>query len=163
MIDATTLGTLAEFPQRLETHFAAIPARFAHWTPLSWSGIPSEPFTALEQVCHIRDIEIDGYHTRFARVLEESNPDLPDIDGAALAHERSYATSDAVQAFAQFRRARTYTASMIASWRDADLRRPAIFEGRPASLRSLVHQLCSHDQQHLAGLQWLLAQLATQH
>jgi hypothetical protein len=23
-------------------------------------------------------------------------------------------------------------------------------------LRSLIHYLCSHDQQHLAGLHWLL-------
>jgi hypothetical protein len=27
------------------------------------------------------------------------------------------------------------------------------------TLRSLVHYLCSHDQQHLAGLQWLLGQI----
>jgi hypothetical protein len=27
------------------------------------------------------------------------------------------------------------------------------------TLRALVHYLCSHDQQHLAGLQWLLGKL----
>jgi hypothetical protein len=26
-------------------------------------------------------------------------------------------------------------------------------------LRGLVHLLCSHDQQHLAGLHWLLAKI----
>jgi hypothetical protein len=26
-------------------------------------------------------------------------------------------------------------------------------------LRALVHYLCSHDQQHLAGLQWLLGKV----
>jgi hypothetical protein len=28
------------------------------------------------------------------------------------------------------------------------------------TVRGLVHNLCSHDQQHLAGLQWLLARIA---
>ena len=160
MIDTTTLNTLAEFPQRLEAHYAAIPAQFKHWTPPSWQGIPSERFTALEQICHVRDIEIDGYHARFARTLSETNPDLPDVDGELLARERSYSTSDAAEIFAAFRSARARTMSMIAVWRDEELARPAIFENRPSSLRALVHQLCSHDQQHLAGMQWLLAQIA---
>lgn len=38
--------------------------------------------------------------------------------------------------------------------------RTAVFEGYgPLSLRSLVHYLCSHDQQYLAGLQWLLGKI----
>ena len=37
---------------------------------------------------------------------------------------------------------------------------PAWFESYGAvSLRSLVHYLCSHDRQHLAGLQWLPGQI----
>jgi hypothetical protein len=40
------------------------------------------------------------------------------------------------------------------------LDRTAEFEGYGAlTLRSLVHYLCSHDQQHLAGLQWLLGKI----
>jgi hypothetical protein len=35
-----------------------------------------------------------------------------------------------------------------------------VFEGYgPVTLRALVHYLCSHDQQHLAGLQWLLGKI----
>ena len=162
MIDATTLNALAEFPQRLEAHYAAIPARYRHWTPPSWRGVPSEPFTALEQICHVRDVEIDGYHVRFARTLEESTPNLPVLDGESLARERAYATTDSADAFAAFRAARAQTLAMIAAWHDEQLARPALFEGRRTSLRGLVHQLCSHDQQHLAGLQWLLAQMAAQ-
>jgi hypothetical protein len=29
----------------------------------------------------------------------------------------------------------------------------------PVTLRGLIHYLCSHDQQHLAGLQWLLGKI----
>ncbi len=162
MIDATTLNTLTEFPLRLEAHYAAIPLSFKRWTPPSWDGIPSEPFSALEQVCHVRDIEIDGYHARFALTLHENCPDLPDIDGLALARERAYASTDGASALAAFRLARAQTMAMIAGWRDNEFARPALFEKRPASLRGLVHQLCSHDQQHLAGMQWLLAQIAAQ-
>ncbi len=162
MIDTTTISALTEFPQRLQAHFAAIPPEFRNWTPPTWDGIPSEPFTAIEQVCHVRDIEVDGYHARFDRTLNEECPDLPDIDGAALARERAYANTDSGDAFAAFSTARAQTMAMIAAWTDDELERPALFEKRPASLRGLVHQLCSHDQQHLAGMQWLLAQIAAQ-
>jgi hypothetical protein len=60
-MNAITLTTLANFPPQLEAHYAAIPAEFRHWAPPSWDGVPSEPFTAIEQVCHVRDVEIDGY------------------------------------------------------------------------------------------------------
>ena len=29
----------------------------------------------------------------------------------------------------------------------------------PVTLRGLAHYLCSHDQQHLSGLQWLLGKI----
>jgi len=46
---------------------------------------------------------------------------------------------------------------MISGLSDAQLARTAVFEGYgPLTLRSLIHYLCSHDQQHLAGLQWVL-------
>ncbi len=159
MIDATTLNTLTEFPQRLEAHYAAIPDEFKHWAPPSWEGVPSEPFTAIEQICHVRDIEIDGYHERFRRTLQEHNPTLPSVEGETLAKERAYATSDAVEVFAAFRIARAQTLELISEWSPEQLARPAIFEGHPSSLRGLVHYLCSHDQQHLAGLQWLLGKI----
>jgi hypothetical protein len=109
-----TLNALAAFPAELEQHFAAFPPGYANWAPASWDGVPSEAFTAIEQVCHVRDIEIEGYQVRFRRTLEEDSP----------------------------------------------LRRPAVFEGYGrVTLRGLVHYLCSHDQQHLSGLQWLLGKI----
>ena len=102
-MNAITLRALAGFPQQHEAHYAAIPDGFQHWAPDSWEGVPSEPFSAIEQICHLRDIEVDGYPEQFERAAE--------------------------------------------------------FEGRCVSLRSLAHFLCSHDQQHLAGLQWLLGRI----
>ena len=159
-IDATTLSTLANFPPLFEAHYAAIPLDFKNWAPASWEGVPSEAFTPIEQICHVRDIEIDGYHVRFHRTLNESNPTLVSIDSEILAKKRSYTTSSAAEVFAVFRAARTKTIELISTLSAEQLARTAVFEGYGAlSLRSLVHYLCSHDQQHLAGLQWLLGKI----
>jgi hypothetical protein len=159
-MDTVTLSALAAFPEQLESHYAAIPAEFKHWAPLSWEGVPSEPFTAIEHVCHVRDIEIDGYHARFQRALNEINPALASIDGKALAEERSYATSSASEAFAVFRAARASTVQLISGLTSQQLARVAVFEDYGSlTVRSLTHYLCSHDQQHLAGLQWLLGKI----
>jgi hypothetical protein len=153
----TTLAALAAFPAELEKHYALFPADGVQWAPASWEGVPSEAFTALEQVCHVRDIEIEGYQVRFRRTLEENRPLLASIDSEALARQRHYGRSDVRQAFADFRSAREATVSMLRGLDAAKFSRTAVFEGYgPVTLRGLVHYLCSHDQQHLSGLQWLL-------
>jgi DinB superfamily len=155
-----TLRALADFPQQLEAHYAAIPVEFKHWAPRSWEGVPSEPFTAIEQVCHVRDVEIDGYHVRFRRTLDETNPTLAALDSETLAKTRSYATSNAAEAFAAFRVARAKTVQLISGLSPEQFMRTAVFEDYgPSTLNSLMHYLCSHDQQHLAGLQWLLGKI----
>jgi hypothetical protein len=154
---AVTYRALADFPDQLEAHFAAFPPAFTHWAPTSWDGVPSEALTAIEQLCHVRDIEIDGYQVRIRRTLEEAHPTLASIDTDALVRERAYARDDPARALAAFRAARTQTLEMISGLSDVQLARTAVFEGYgPLTLRSLIHYLCSHDQQHLAGLQWLL-------
>ena len=155
-----TLDALALFPLQLEAHYAAIPAGFRHWSPPSWDGIPSERFTPIEQVCHVRDVEVEGYHVRFRRTLQETNPFLPDLGSEALAHARDYAGANVVDVLASFREARARTVESIAAMDAGQLARRAVFEDYgPVTLRSLVHYLCSHDQQHLAGLQWLLGKI----
>lgn len=34
-----------------------------------------EEFSAIENVCHLRDIEIDGYTERISKILRENKPD----------------------------------------------------------------------------------------
>lgn len=155
-----TFHALAAFPTELERHYAAFPAAFVNWAPPSWDGVPSEAFTALEQVCHVRDIEIDGYHERFRRMLDEDSPTLASIDSESLARQRAYAHADAQRMFTEFREARARTVALLRGLDEAQLRRPAVFEGYGrVTLRGLVHYLCSHDQQHLSGLQWLLGKI----
>jgi hypothetical protein len=159
-LNPATLQAMADFPRQLEQFYDAIPESHKGWTPPSWEGIPSEHFTALAQICHVRDIEIDGYHVRFQRTLSEASPVLESLDGYVLEKERDYAAADAQEVFAAFRAARTRTMAMLSGITPEQLGRTAEFEGYGAlTLRSLVHYLCSHDQQHLAGLQWLLGKI----
>ena len=159
-MDIATLQALRTFPDRLEEFHAAVPADHADWAPPSWDGIPSETFTAVGQICHVRDIEVDGYHQRLRRTLTEHEPFLTNIDGYRLAHERGYAHADAHEVLAAFRAARAETIELIRGLGTAELDRRAVFEDYGAiTLRGLVHMLCSHDQQHLAGLQWLLGMI----
>ena len=152
-----TLHALAAFPDQLEAHYAAFAPEFSRWAPASWDGVPSEALTALEQLCHVRDIEVDGYQVRIRRTLEETHPTLASIDTDALVRERAYAHDEPARVLAAFRAARAQTLEMISGLSEAQLARTAVFEGYgPLTLRSLIHYLCSHDQQHLAGLQWLL-------
>jgi len=160
-MNSATLQALTTFPQQLDAFYNAVPQAYRRWEPQSWEGIPSETFSPVGQVCHVRDIEIDGYHQRFRRALAEDNPVLPSIDGYRLAQERDYQNADAGEALATFSAARAETIAMISGLTAAQLRRPADFEGfGPVTVQGLVHILCSHDQQHLAGLQWLLGRIA---
>jgi DinB superfamily len=159
-MNSITLTALAAFPKQLEAHYAAIPSVYKHWAPASWDGVPSEPFTAVEQICHVRDIEIEGYHVRIQRTLSEHCPTLESIDSIAVTQQRPYAQANEAQVFASFSAARQKTLGVIAGLNEDQYQRTAVFEGYgPLTLRSLLHYLCSHDQQHLAGLQWLLGKI----
>lgn len=160
-MNSPTLSALAAFPDQLDAHYAAVPAGFKTWTPESWEGMPSEHLSAIEQVCHVRDIEVDGYHIRIQRILTEDSPALESLDSEGMAMTRSYATADADAAFMAFREARAKTLDLLSNLKPAQWDRTAAFEGYgPLTLRSLIHFLCSHDQQHLAGLQWLMGKIA---
>lgn len=157
-----TFLALDAFPTQLESLFMAFPREAITWAPSSWNGVPSEPLTAIEQICHVRDIEIDGYQVRLRRTRDEDNPFLPSIDTTALALERSYTRQDGRAVLESFRTARQETIQFLRALTPALLERPAMFEGYGAvTMRGLVHYLCSHDQQHLSGLQWLLGKFSS--
>jgi hypothetical protein len=159
----TELDALARFPDELARFFRAIPPSHRDWAPASWDGVPSEPYTAIGQLCHVRDIETDGYHVRFRRLLEEEMPFLPGVDGDALMVERRYSESDPAEVLAAIRKARAETVALLESLDADQLARRGDFDGYgPVTLRAMVHYLCSHDQQHLSGLQWLAGKIASE-
>ena len=96
--------------------------------------------------------------------MQEINPALPSIDSEAIAQARHYGAQDANAALDSFEVARAETVALITGLSAEQFNRTADFEGYGAlTLRSLMHYLCSHDQQHLAGLQWLLGKIEASH
>src|SRR5258705_3662724 len=103
--------TLAELPHELVDALARTPAAIAaQIADLSDQQArrrtPEDGFSAVENVCHLRDIEVEGYSVRIQRILNEDRPRLADIDGGRLAVERDYngqSIQEALTAFAQAR------------------------------------------------------------
>ncbi len=148
-------------PRRFEEVFRLVPADRWRWEPADWEGVPGERFSALGHACHLRDIEIDGYHVRVRRLLEEEAPDLVSLDGYALARERGYDTADPFAAISAFADARARTVEILGRLDARQLTRRGTFaEYGAITLRGLIHYLCSHDDQHLACMHWLLGRLA---
>lgn len=159
-VNPTTILALKAFPQQLKDVFFSIPASYRNWAPDSWEGIPSESLTAASQICHVRDVEIDGYHVRIGRLLTETEPTLDSLDGYALVGERNYAVADPEAVLAEFSSARKKTLKIIGSLSPDELGRTGYFDGYgTVTVNGLIHYLCSHDQQHLSGLQWLLGKI----
>ncbi len=110
----------------------------------------SEEFSVVENVCHLRDIEIEGYTARISRILTENNPLLPDIDGSRLAAERDYQSqnsSEALQAFAAARNQNTQKLSGLAA---EQFDREGVLEGvGTVTIRGLLLMMRDHDAEHL--------------
>ena len=156
------IAELERMPDQLEQALGQVPVARLSWKPASWDGSPGENFSALEHVCHVRDIEIDGYQVRIRRLLDESNPSLVSLDGYQLAAERRYAEADLAAALRNFRQARRATVESLRGLGDRELSRTGVFaEYGSLTLRALLHYLRSHDQQHLACLHWLLGRMAS--
>jgi len=161
-LSPTILESLSTMPTEFERTFRLVPRAQWNFKPVSWEGIPGERFTALEQACHLRDIEIDGYHVRIRRMLEESGPDLASLDSYELARQRSYSSSDPEHAIAAFRAARVQTVGMLRQVTAEQLARRGTFaEYGTVTLAGVIHYLSSHDRQHLACMQWLLGRMAS--
>jgi hypothetical protein len=161
-LPAELLSELEDMPRQLEQALRLVPGDRFGWKPESWGGCPSETFSVLEQVCHLRDIERDGYHVRIRRMLDESNPSLESLDSHAIARERRYESAELGAALDAFRDARALTVGQLRGLGDAQLARTGEFaEYGRLTLRALIHYLRSHDQQHLAGIQWLAGKIAS--
>ena len=117
-------------------------------------------FSFVEHVCHLRDIEGEGYGARIERMLAEESPLLADIDGAKLAVERRYNEQrfeDGLEAFSETRRR---NASALRGLTDEQLGRRGMFEGvGEVTLRRLVSMMYEHDSVHRGEMRELRERL----
>jgi hypothetical protein len=115
-----------------------------------------EVFALVEQACHLRDLEREGYLVRVRRMLGEKEPVLDAFDGQAVAAARDYAKQDAHAALQDFAAARRELVAVVGALPADDLKREAIFEGRRITLAELVGMIDAHDNEHREEIERIL-------
>jgi hypothetical protein len=142
------IETLAATPERLRRLIEGVCETELSRRPTG------DVFSLRENVLHLRDIDVEGYEKRIARILTEEHPLLPDVDAARLARERDYNAQPVGPALDVFARSR---ATSIARLRSADLDRTAELEGvGTVTLRDLLQRWIEHDAGHIADMEALL-------
>ena len=151
------LAVLAQTPSKLAHIVEGIPKVLVH------EKLSADEFSATEHVCHLRDIESDGYEERFKRILNEDHPQLPDIDGGRLAFERNYSQQDIHHALNQFSKTRSRNLVLLQKQKQDHLEREGELEGvGRVKLFDLIVMLREHDEAHLDELQALQNRLCRQ-
>jgi hypothetical protein len=151
---ADDLRFIQKTPGTLETLLATFPEAKTRVKP------SDQEFSFLESVCHLRDIEIEGYGPRLRRILAEERPWLQDVDGARLAREREYNEQnlrEALTAFVAARMGNVATLSRLdpsARLREGNLERVGTI-----TLSKLVSLMRDHDEGHLDELNHLINRL----
>jgi len=116
-----------------------------------------EEFSVIENVCHLRDIEIEGYTARISKILRENKPLLPDIDGSRLAVEREYQRQDLSKALHAFAEARKRNTQTLLGLETEQFHREGTLEGGGSvTIRGLVLMMRDHDADHVRELSSLL-------
>jgi|SRR5882672_1017336 len=123
----------------------------------------ADEFSALENICHLRDLELQAYTPRIKRMLSETNPPLPDFDGARLAAESNYNSQRPDLALQTFATARRGNVQMLTELTEEQLKREGTLEGvGKITLETLVELMREHDQGHLEDLRVLRQRLERQ-
>lgn len=109
----------------------------------------AEEFSLVEQICHLRDIEAEGYTLRIGRILDEDHPQLPDLDGSRLAIERDYQSQDAAVALTEFSTARIANVERLRGLSEVQWERAGELEGTGrVTVAQLVQMMHEHDSVH---------------
>ncbi len=149
------MALLTETPARVRVLLQNLSEREARFKP------SAQEFSALEQVCHLSDLEREGYGARIEKLMREEQPFLPDFDGARIAAERDYNNQHLETMLDAFARARRANLRAINSLSPADLQRGGTLETvGPITLETLLLKMREHDEGHLQELNLLRAQLS---
>ena len=126
---------------------------------LRFQNSPDE-FSVLENICHLRDLELQGYTPRIRRIIAETDPALADFDGARVAAEGNYQNEQPQIALRTFQIARKANVDRLRSLSEEQLKREGTLEGvGTITLRQLVEKMREHDEGHLDDLRVLRLQL----
>jgi hypothetical protein len=147
---ADALSELANAPERVERLTRGLPREETIRKPS-----PGE-FSLLENVWHLRDLEVEGYLVRIRRLLAEASPHLADFEGGRLARERRYNERTLDEGLEGFRAARTASVAALTSAGAGALELPGTLETvGPITLGGLVEKMLEHDRGHFEEMQRL--------
>ena len=153
MINRMTREELDELIESLEQTPVEVALLLDQISPNEQRIKNADEFSALENICHLRDIEVEGYTKRILRILNEDMPSLSDIDGGRLAMERDYNNQDASVALEVFTTARKRNIEQLRRVIPEQTAREGNLEGVGViSLAKLLEMMLEHDQGHVIEL-----------
>ena len=153
MINRMTREELDEIIESLEQTPTEVSLLLDQISPHEQRIKNADEFSALENICHLRDIELEGYTERILRILQEDMPSLADIDGSRLALERDYNSQDASEALEAFSTARRRNIEQLRRVIPGQTAREGNLEGVGViSLARLLEMMLEHDQGHVIEL-----------
>ncbi len=147
------IDDLAQFPSTLKESIAAAGSRLR--VRASDGG-----FAMVEHLCHLADLESEGYGARIERLLAETRPEWDDFDGAAIATERNYLEQDPEAAYQRFVEARNANLVRLRAASDGDWEKQGMHRGLgDVTLRQVAEMMLEHDRDHAGQIETLLAEL----
>ena len=113
-------------------------------------------FSLTEQICHLRDLEQQGYLVRIRAMLRQDRPQLAEFDGAKVARESNYLAQNPEAAWIAFDTARGESLSLLAPLTEAELNRSGRFGTfGMITIRQLIDMMIEHDASHTQELEEL--------
>lgn len=150
MLPNEAIAALERMPKTLRQQVAGLTDAQIHFQP------EGGYFSVLENICHLRDVEIEGYAIRLKRILAEDHPTLPDLNGGQLARERRYNEQPLQPALGAFIQARHTNLKILEKVTEAQLARTAYLETvGEIALGRLLELWVEHDRGHVQELKKL--------
>ena len=143
---------------------AAVQALLERMSPDQGYDKPADGgFSLVEHLWHLADIETLGWHPRFGRILSESRPRLPGVDGDRLALEKQYQARPWRAAARHFVSERRRSLDLLARFDAEVLKRPLSFAGARSRAAGVVAAAVAHDLDHRPAMaeRWLALQPAS--
>jgi hypothetical protein len=149
--DDALLDRLQRFPARVAALIDGVGATRQRLRP------PQGGFSLTEHLCHLRDLEREGFLLRIRRIVDEDMPELHEIDGTTLAEQRGYQQQDIGAAWRDWQAARDETVALLRRCLPAHAERTGVYGGFGViTLQALAEGIAAHDEQHWGELQALL-------
>ena len=148
---------LEEMPALMRRMGDGLTAEELKWKP------SLEEFSFVEQVCHLRDLEREGYGVRVEKLMTQPLPLLPDFDGARMARERDYKAQNYDAALGEFVEARQRNVDVVRNLSSDELSRRGTLEGvGDVTLEDLLTLMHEHDSGHLNEMRAMRERLLSQ-